>query len=62
MNINTTIVDAYLNAEDVCKFSSMWLYVDRTEQGVENIFQAPPELEAKREIVSRIKDIKGLRL
>ena len=56
MNINTTIVDAYLNAEDVRKFSSMWLYVDRTGQGVENIFQAPPEIEAKREIIFRIKE------
>ncbi len=56
MKINATIADAYLNLEDVSKFSSMWLYTDRTEQGSGNIFCAPPESEQKRAIVSRIKE------
>ena len=56
MKIDTTIVDAYLNSEDVNKFSSLWLYTDRTERGVENVFTAPPTEPAMRETVLRIKD------
>ena len=55
MKIDTTIVDAYLRSEDVRKFSSLWLYVDRAEKGEEKLFQAPPEIKAKHDIVSRIK-------
>ena len=56
MKIDTTIVDAYLNSEDVTRFSSLWLYTDRTECGIENVFTAPPEETAMQETVLRIKD------
>lgn len=56
MKIDTTIVDAYLNSEDVSKFSSLWLYTDRTECGIENVFQIPPDEEAKRRVVFRMKE------
>lgn len=56
MRINTEIVDAYLKSENMSKFSSMWLYVDRTDQGEKSIFQDPPDDNAKREAVSKIKD------
>lgn len=56
MKIDTTIVDAYLSGEDVSKFSSLWFYTDRREDGVGNIFQAPPAVEVKRDIVSHIKE------
>ena len=55
MKIDTTITDAYLNSEDVNKFSSLWLYTDQTERGIENVFTAPPTEPAMREAVSRIK-------
>lgn len=56
MKINTTIADAYLNSEDVTGFSSLWLYTDRTERGIENVFTAPPAEPAMRETVARIKE------
>lgn len=56
MRINTEIVDAYLKAEDMSRFSSMWLYADRTGQGVKSMFQDPPDDCAKREAVSKIKN------
>lgn len=56
MRINTEIVDAYLKSENMGKFSSMWLYIGRTDQGTKNIFQDPPDNNAKREVVSKIKD------
>lgn len=55
MNIDTTIVDAYLKSEDMHTFSSTWLYASKMEHGEENLFQLPPEIDAKRETVSRIK-------
>lgn len=50
MIINTEIVDAYLNGEDISKYSSLFIYrqVDR------NIFQEPKK--DKAEIVTKIKD------
>ena len=56
MQINTTIVDAYLNAEDVSKYASEWFYTDRTEDDVMNIFCAPPASEAKKKTIVRIRD------
>lgn len=56
MRIHTEIVDAYLQAENLSRFSSLWLYMGRTEQGVKNIFQDPPDDPAKRAAVSKIKD------
>ena len=56
MKINTTIADAYLNSEDVSEFSSLWLYTDRTERGIENVFTAPPAETAMGKTVLRIKD------
>lgn len=56
MRIDTTIVDAYLDSEDVSNFSSEWFYTGQTERGVENIFFVPPDIELKREVVSRLKD------
>ena len=56
MKIDTTIVDAYLDSEDISRFSSMWLYTGRIEDGVGSIFHAPPAAEAKCEVVSRIKE------
>ena len=56
MRIDTTIIDAYLNSEDVSKYSSEWFYTDRTEDGISNVFQAPPNAETKREIISGIRD------
>jgi len=56
MNIDTTIVDAYLNFEDVSIFSDNWFFVDRMEDGVDNVFNMPPDVETKREVVLRIKD------
>ncbi len=50
MIINTEIVDAYLNGEDISKYSSLFIYrqVDRS------IFQEPEK--DKVEVVSKIKD------
>jgi len=56
MKIDAAIVDAYLNSEDISRFSSMWFYTGRTEDGVENIFHAPPAADTKRRVVSRIKE------
>lgn len=56
MKIDTTVADAYLNSEDVSKFSSLWLYTDRTEHGIGNVFTAPPAESAMRKTVLRIKD------
>jgi len=56
MIIDTTIVDAYLNSDDVSVFSSMWLYSEEAEEGVANIFSMPPDVEIKREAVSQIKE------
>lgn len=57
MNINTAIVDAYLRAEDMHKFSTMWLYVGQNEMGEKNLFHAPSQSEAKRERVAQIKAV-----
>lgn len=56
MKIDTTIVDAYLDSEDISRFSSMWLYTGRRKDGVGSIFHGPPAAEVKREVVSRIKE------
>ena len=56
MKINTEIVDAYLQSENMSKYSFMWFYVGRTDQGIKNIFQCPPDDDAQREAVSKIKD------
>lgn len=56
MKIDTTIVDSYLKSEDVRKFSSTWLYDVKTEQGMENIFQVPSEINMKDEVVLRIRE------
>ena len=56
MKISTEIVDAYLKSEDMSKFSSMWFYLYRTEQGVKNIFQEPPNDNTKRKAILKIKD------
>ena len=50
MIINTEIVDAYLNGEDISKYSSLFIY----KQADRNIFQEPEK--DKAEIVSKIKD------
>ena len=50
MVINTEIVDAYLNGEDINPYASMFIY----KQGDKNIFQEPKK--DKVEIVSNIKD------
>lgn len=50
MIINTEIVDAYLNGEDINPYASMFIY----NQGDRNIFQGPKK--DKVEVVSNIKD------
>ena len=50
MIINTEIVDAYLNGEDISKYSSLFIY----RQADRNIFQEPKK--DKAEIVTKIKD------
>lgn len=50
MIINTEIVDAYLNGENISKFSSLFIY----RQADRSIFQEPEK--DKAEIVSKIKD------
>ena len=50
MIINTEIVDAYLNGEDISKYSSLFIY----KQADRNIFQEPEK--DKAEIISKIKD------
>ena len=55
MKIDTRIVDAYLNGEDVRKFAPSWLYVDCTKDSKENFFHTPPEIGMKREAILRIK-------
>lgn len=50
MIINTEIVDAYLNGEDMNKYSSLFIY----KQADRNIFQEPEK--DKAEIISKIKD------
>ena len=50
MIINTEIVDAYLNGEDMNKYSSLFIY----RQADRSIFQEPEK--DKAEIVSKIKD------
>ena len=50
MIINTEIVDAYLNGEDISKYSSLFIY----RQADRSIFQEPEK--DKTEIVSKIKD------
>lgn len=50
MIINTEIVDAYLNGEDMSKYSSLFIY----KQADRNIFQEPEK--DKVEVVSKIKD------
>lgn len=56
MKINTEIVDAYLQAQDMSRFSSMWFYVGQTEQGARNLFQTPPDDDAKRQAVLQIRE------
>lgn len=48
MIINTEIVDAYLNGEDINPYPSMFIY----NQGDRNIFQGPKK--DKVEVVSNI--------
>lgn len=55
MKIETTIVDAYLRAEDVTAFSNLWLYTDRTEHGIENVFHLPPKAADKHTVISQIR-------
>ena len=50
MIINIEIVDAYLNGENISKFSSLFIY----RQADRSIFQEPEK--DKAEIVSKIKD------
>ncbi len=56
MKIDTTIVDSYLDSEDIKKYESLWLYNFKTEQGKKNLFQLPRESATKREVVSGIKE------
>ena len=50
MIINTEIVDAYLNGENISKYSSLFIY----RQTDRSIFQKPEK--DKAEIVLKIKD------
>ena len=50
MIINTEIIDAYLNGEDIKPYATVFIY----KQGDKNIFQEPEK--DKAEIVSKIKD------
>lgn len=50
MIINTEIVDAYLNGEDINPYATVFIY----KQGDKNIFQEPKK--DKVEVVSKIKD------
>ena len=50
MIINTEILDAYLNGENISKFSSLFIY----RQADRSIFQEPEK--DKAEIVSKIRD------
>lgn len=43
MIINTKIVDAYLNGEDISKYSSLFIY----RQADRNIFQEPKKIKQK---------------
>ena len=56
MKIDTTIVDSYLESKDVKKYESLWLYDFKTERGIKNIFQLPPESANKRKVVADIKE------
>ncbi|MBR4308267.1 MAG: hypothetical protein IKT58_01595 [Oscillospiraceae bacterium] len=55
MKIDTTIVDAYLNSEDMSPFSTSWLYCFDTEQLPDLLFSEPESWERERQIVSFIK-------
>ena len=56
MKIDTTIVDSYLESKDVKKYESLWLYDFKTERGIKNIFQLPPESANKRKVVADIRE------
>lgn len=56
MKIDTTIVDAYLNSEDIGKYSSTWIYETETEHGIKKLFQVPPQSDNKREVVFHLKE------